>query len=372
MKKRAILIRLLIVISSFLPFLLLEFSLRLFNPAIIQKKVLTLNKLEESFKIFKPDLNMGWRLLPNTRRYLVIPTSQPVRSQLNPKYKYTASINSLGYRTWEFKPKKSEDVFRIICLGDSTTFGWGIYFPDVYAHKLGNLLGQSHKDKKVEVLSCGIPGYTSRQGLVLIKEEILPLYSPDLLVVAYGPCDSQLVDIPDNVTIKERNLLNIMDNFFQRFAIYNLIRKIELDITGKIKTPKEITPFPRVSLDDMVGNLGKIKKCAERYNKPIIFLNIVRDNIARHDKMNEFFKKEKCDYIDITTLLKDNLEDIKTNPAYKSQIDFYIEYYGKDVFYSNENIYLYLDFVHPNSIGHLLIAQALQKRIEEEFLSNRD
>jgi lysophospholipase L1-like esterase len=335
---------------------------------------------------------MGWKLVPNYRRYLPIVSVKPVKNETNPDYIYTISINSLGYRTWEFSPKKDKDVFRIICVGDSPIFGWGVKFEDTFAVKLKTLLEQKYKDKKFEVLSCSIPGYSSSQGLYLIEDEILPLYDPDLLIVSFGRNDDVLEKYPDRITIKKNVIILKLENLFQHLALYRALEKLliknpDQDIKGmsdledignnikfnpqtkeRIYTDKDLVK--RVSYEETTENLSKIAKLIKKRNIPFLFLNTVLSHLypERHDLLNKFCKENDIDYIDIYTMLEENIEDVKTNPKYKSQVDYYRNYSGDELFNSNDRFYLYFNLSHPNSIGHQLISETIFKKLEEQHL----
>ena len=51
--------------------------------------------------------------------------------------------------------KKSEDVFRIVLFGASTTFGWPVAFEDSYPQKIKKYL-EVQMDKEVEIINCAV------------------------------------------------------------------------------------------------------------------------------------------------------------------------------------------------------------------------
>jgi lysophospholipase L1-like esterase len=62
--------------------------------------------------------------------------------------RFAVSTNSQGYRGPELPDAASHP--RILCVGDSVTFGWGVAFAESYPARLAALLG-------VEVINVGVP-----------------------------------------------------------------------------------------------------------------------------------------------------------------------------------------------------------------------
>ena len=101
--------------------------------------------------------------------------------------------NSHGYRDYDYSLKKSNDVFRVIVLGDSQTFGSGIKnLNDIWVKKLEAKLKEERNGSKIEILNISGPGWnTDTQLYELFKHGLS--FNPDLVVLAY-----YLNDIPTN------------------------------------------------------------------------------------------------------------------------------------------------------------------------------
>jgi hypothetical protein len=74
------------------------------------------------------------------------------------------SLNSAGFRGDEFPPSKRPSSFRIVCLGDSWTFGANVGQPDAYPQKLQTLVEREFPRSEVEVFNLGVLGYSSYPG----------------------------------------------------------------------------------------------------------------------------------------------------------------------------------------------------------------
>ncbi len=90
--------------------------------------------------------------------------------------------NSLGYRGKQFGDKKRPGVFRIVCVGDSCTFGLGVREEDTWTHRLETILNRAYEGvREFEVLSFGVVGYSTFQTRRQLEIEI-PRYAPDLVI----------------------------------------------------------------------------------------------------------------------------------------------------------------------------------------------
>jgi len=94
-----------------------------------------------------------------------------------------ASINSLGFRgSPEVSERKRPGVPRIVVLGDSYTYGWGVDDQETWPYRLQSLLSHS-LGRPVEVLNLGKPGSGPFQYLEIARKA-LPRLEPDLVIVA--------------------------------------------------------------------------------------------------------------------------------------------------------------------------------------------
>ena len=112
------------------------------------------------------------------------------------------SINSEGMRDREFSLEKPPGVYRVMMLGDSTTFGWGVRQEDTAAkfleRKLNGALpsGFDH----VEVMNTGVGNYDTVQE-VTYYETIGWKYHPDLVVLVF------FINDPEPVPVEKKGFL---------------------------------------------------------------------------------------------------------------------------------------------------------------------
>lgn len=99
------------------------------------------------------------------------------------EYKALIYTNSEGLRDAEHPVSKSKDTFRILILGDSITFGYGVKAEESYPKVLERLLN-SEGTGRYEVINAGIPGYGTAQEYLYLRESGLK-YEPDLVIVGF-------------------------------------------------------------------------------------------------------------------------------------------------------------------------------------------
>src|SRR5690349_16372404 len=121
-------------------------------------------------EIYQADPLLYWRLKPNQNCYTKV-NHRPVH------------INSLGTRGAEFTPAKPANGLRIVSLGDSRTFGWGLAESETYSGVLERLLQQQlGSTRKVEVINAGVNAWSFPQMLAYFREHALR-YRPDYVIV---------------------------------------------------------------------------------------------------------------------------------------------------------------------------------------------
>lgn len=121
------------------------------------------------------DSSLGWANEPQARAEVV---TQDVR--------YRASINSLGFRDPPMLIEKRSGKRRVLFLGDSMTWGWGVNDGERFTDLVAGALGE-----RVEIFNAAVPGYGTDQQLWTLEARGGEL-APDLIVLVFV-----LNDIPE-------------------------------------------------------------------------------------------------------------------------------------------------------------------------------
>lgn len=118
-----------------------------------------------------------------------------------PEFSATIHINSLGFRDREFSIARS-NVQRIVALGDSMTWGWGVEQEAAWPKVLERTLVAG--GTAVEVANLGKPG-GSPADYADIAERSLPILKPDLTVIGVLQLDDlQQMEYPSEKSLRWR------------------------------------------------------------------------------------------------------------------------------------------------------------------------
>jgi lysophospholipase L1-like esterase len=120
-------------------------------------------------------------------------------------------INADGMRDRDRELAKAPGVFRIACLGDSITYGFGVGRAAAYPARLERRFARSPRgaDVAVEVLNFGVTGYNIEQTLQNLRVRALA-YQPDVVITQYALNDpqeysSEMENLESALTGAERN-----------------------------------------------------------------------------------------------------------------------------------------------------------------------
>ncbi len=101
------------------------------------------------------------------------------------------------FRNRVYQQEKAPGVFRIFALGDSYTWGSGVYPEDAYPDRLEDRLADLAGDTEFEVVNWSRPGWSSFDEWSSVRNR-LRKWSPDLLIVGFVFNDPEAVRLtPD-------------------------------------------------------------------------------------------------------------------------------------------------------------------------------
>ena len=269
------------------------------------------------------------------------------------------SSNGDGFRGRAFTPSRS-GVRRVAAIGDSSTFGWGVDDAYTYPHLLEARLNRTGAPP-TEVFNLGIPGFTSRHGLAVLRHHALPL-SPDVVIISFGANDPRLQRrSAHDVLSEDDGWRGAVRHAALRSKAYRLLRKVSYDAG----TPPEVAPsslVPAVSDGQYVANLrSMIRTVRNSGAQPVLLAVCANESIV--GQMREVGRRLEVPMVDALPLLMDRQDDLRAYRLYADEVRYYEGLYGADVMARSDHLYVTTDGCHPNRAGMSIIADALEEAV---------
>jgi lysophospholipase L1-like esterase len=303
------------------------------------------------------------------------------------------TINEKGFRGKNFQSKKPPGVFRIFCLGGSSTFGMphGISSDEnTYPYQLEKILNREKPNpniKQYEVINAGVIGYSTRISTINFLGRIIH-YDPDMIIVYHNTNDlsrygnDREIENPFmSYFYKEKNLIQ---TFFETVVGWSYVyQEIKYRLTGFFESPskeylgtllwKLDKRFPETFKNDLT-NLATLAIS----NNVIPLFATQSIAIKKNTNFSQLTKDERDIFLERTIWFHKNIS--------KEKLFFMFSLYNniikevaieKNVLFSDVNSRIpktpkyHRDFVHLTDAGASLVAQSLYSTIKT-FIQNKD
>ena len=314
---------------------------------------------EKQSTIFEGDPLLLWRLKPNLDHvvwdFTVLSTNSEHLRAEQPSQHLSA---------------KQPGTIRIVCLGDSVTFGYRV--PVVWPDKpseydpewlpfpmlLEKQLRAANPARSVEVITMAVPGYTSHQGLTWLRRDLNKL-NPDLLTVSFGWNDASLSDVPDREAVRTnwyavavRWLVDHSQAFAHATRWLRAREALKQQAEAETQPHVRSRPVPRVPQQEYLNNLLAIEDLAHRHGTAVIVIAApYRDHSSEAPEadlmlqyrlaLGSVMRQRGVPFLEIRELTED---------AYPANEGWFGER------------------IHPNHMGHRLLASELLKLISSKRL----
>jgi lysophospholipase L1-like esterase len=226
------------------------------------------------------DVDLLWRNEPGARKTQLV---NPIK--FGRRNEWTIENNSEGMRGAErARPAAGEKVFRILCVGDSITFGFSVDQPYSYPEQLRTQLEQRYPGLRFEVINAGVPGWSWLQGLRFLDLHMSEL-DPDLVIIGHGTNDQFFSSrITDEERFRrlsgfgERTLQKIAafaaeTNTFRAFARNLPARPEDVVSRGCEEQIRLFKVCRRVSLDQIASAVRGVSALGAEQDVPILVAN---------------------------------------------------------------------------------------------------
>lgn len=271
--------------------------------------------------------------------------------------RWTVHTGPEGYRTPAFAVRPSPGRTRVIALGDSSTFGWGVEDGDAYPAQLQRAL--TREGGAWEVLNLGVPGYSTFQGRIMLEREALPL-APDVVLWSYLSNDGAMTGEADRSAYARREgAVGALLQLLHHSRAYETLEAWIAHARGAAASRPRDDVRNVASLAEAAANARESVTLARRAGVPIVLVaNCVRGTTAA--VLASVAQETGAPYLDATALVEAAIPRIASDPAFEADRRALTARYGAARLAKEPRLHGFLpDLCHPNATGHRLIAEAL-------------
>jgi lysophospholipase L1-like esterase len=314
------------------------------NPLRIFVKPIVVEDMQRSMApVVEFDAELSYRLRPGIRGGSLAST--------------IFNSNNDGVRRDGEIGRKPANGIRVLCVGDSCTFGFGVPFHTKggeainpahkpYAALLEDLLRASFPGRTVEVINVGVPGYSSSHGVTVIGRN-LPKYDADIVTAMFfnndivDPGSSGRAGKPKGLQISLRKL-SAHSQFVTHLIDWSNRQngRPKLEGFGSANTP----------LEDYVTNFDTMRATCAKHGAEFVVINPFNQTFPENDpwipahRITEFREALKA-YVRAANLPFLDIPEL-TEAGFPANKDLFIER------------------VHPNTDGHTIIAKRLHDLVQ--------
>jgi len=312
-------------------------------------------------------------------------------------------INSQQIRSPYKVNPKTANSYRIVCLGDSITFGLEVDDQYTYPAQLQSILNNSSgRPLNAEVINAGVWGFSSRQGLVYLEQRLLK-YEPDLVILEFGINDGQsslMARYPDREIIRGDIASGWKKIYASPLSAFFLV----IDVQPLVVFSKHLILMMRVGI--LMANLGQIDKAgiktrgigqeninSRRYHKLRVPPKDFRDNYLQFIALSkqegfglmfyipygvpEVFRKQilslanqyRIPVLDFSDRYESiTLKELTSHPEYNRLLGYYRNKVGDEFLKKHPRFLISTDNgVHLNAVGNRVVAEDMARIILSNY-----
>lgn len=293
-------------------------------------------------ELVEGDANTFWRLRPN----VTLPEdSRPFFGLVS---------NRKGLREEATHGAKTDGEVRILFMGDSCIFGYGLSHEQTISHFVEKRLNAKFPKASIECINAGVPGYTLFQGYKQLEALGFDL-KPDLVVLSFGWNDGDSWDgRSDAAQFEARHA----EQPWGPFAWSRLATMTLRAMTTSSSLARPWPSQPRVSAEEYAALLEKIK--SDLHERGIDLLLLVPgskgtiEEYARHG-----------DEADLTAYQVEGIRVGRKMTFGPYQAAGHVDAIAilSRLLKKHSVDELFLDSVHPSAIANEAVAQSVAHRL---------
>ena len=282
------------------------------------------------------------------------------------------AVNADGLRDREYSRRKPGNTIRLVGLGDSSLFGWGVRHEDVSLEVLERRLNEAGSSTHFEVMNFAVPGYnTAIEAEVFIQKA--SQYDPDVVLLNFNTNDYDVptfMKLPENYSTLRTSFL--FDVVYSRYQAITGVQRREMPVFDFANRTLTLEETARLDEDPalpeeyryMVGVSGferaidKLVAAADELDVPLVVFD-VRGFAGLHSTYapNDFRDQQR-----------ERLERFSEEKGFHwlNTYPYYVDYLNAHPSAQFPRVFAVSDTdSHPNALAHVINAQALYDYLVE-------
>ncbi len=241
---------------------------------------------------------------------------------------------------------KESDEIRVMCVGDSTTFGVCVDYYWSYPTILERLLKAKYPESNIGVLNTGIPGASSKQ-IKRVFQKYLVKYKPDIVVWRTGVRLTDHYDLPQSL---ENPINNLLWNILSKSTLFRLIC-LFVDRVIPDKPPVDHTLYSY-----LIERNTTLEPCGNFDSNFAIVNDIARSNGTKYVLAVDYLRRDLDGSQNITSDF-DDYPDKDVPPVVNTYETF------KEILMDVDINDVFVDECHLTRLGTSVIANAVAEHI---------
>lgn len=201
--------------------------------------------------------------------------------------RYQREFDANGFFSIDSDQVQGTGRKKILAIGDSNTFGWGVPSTSAFAEVLDDLRADA------DVINLGVSGHSSFQGYEMLVKHFDQV-RPDVIIASYGFNDRRVVPSEEAIDSRQKFEREALSHRFDhlRGKIY-LFRMIQIVMSkvGLLKSGSDQDMVidarrarTRVSPEQYRHNLERIAQFCKERHVPVVFI-VFQDNPAHSEHL---------------------------------------------------------------------------------------
>jgi len=253
-------------------------------------------------------------------------------------------INSKKLRDAEYEYAKPRNATRILMIGDSVTFGWGVSLENTVSKYLEKSLNMVSGKDQFEVINAGVGNYNTEMEVEYFLAEGYK-YSPDVVILNYFINDAEKTP-----TKKNFFLSNISYAYVYLAGRFDLLRRQYFGEKNWLEYYRDLYGEGAEGWGRSVDSIERLRRFAQENGIVLLMVNYP-----------ELHNLENYPFTGV---------EKKVRAAARERGIPYLDLIGSIPHKTPEKLWVSPTDAHPNGIANDLYARAIQEKVLEVLRSD--